>query len=171
MLSVERKYTAIGIFTAHGVVINGSTWTLNYGCFYISLWFMLHIFSVCAFTCVYFCFWTDYAARGSKKMTDKCDSTDECGFPGSVCDSHQKTCQCIEELPVTNHIDKCGKGELWNDCRSIEYCMEAVARCLREQLSPRNEYESIANRTNRLRKHVRMASHAEDPHLKHIYIC
>lgn len=52
----------------------------------------------------------DYGNRGIKKFGDKCDSTHECGFPGSICDSKKRSCQCIEELPVTNHIDKCGKG-------------------------------------------------------------
>lgn len=49
-------------------------------------------------------------SRGSKKFGDKCESTLECGFPGSICDSKKKSCQCVEDLPVTNHIDKCGKG-------------------------------------------------------------
>lgn len=54
---------------------------------------------------------SDYANRGTKKFGDKCESTEECGFPGSVCDSKKKSCQCIEELPITNHLDKCGKGK------------------------------------------------------------
>lgn len=59
----------------------------------------------------FFRFPTDYASRGSKKFGDKCVSTNECGFPGSVCDPKMRSCQCIEELPVTNHLDKCGKGK------------------------------------------------------------
>lgn len=55
---------------------------------------------------------SDYVSRGSKKFGDKCESTLECGFPGSICDSKKKSCQCVEDLPVTNHIDKCGKGEM-----------------------------------------------------------
>lgn len=54
----------------------------------------------------------DYASRGQKKFGDKCENTLECGFPGSICDPKKKSCQCTEDLPVTNHIDKCGKGKL-----------------------------------------------------------
>lgn len=54
---------------------------------------------------------TDYANRGKKKFGDKCESTTECGFPDSICDSKKRSCQCMEHLAVTNHIDKCGKGE------------------------------------------------------------
>lgn len=53
----------------------------------------------------------DYANRGTKKFGDKCEGTQECGFPGSICDAKKRSCQCIEDLPVTNHIDKCGKGK------------------------------------------------------------
>ena len=55
-------------------------------------------------------FFTDYASRGAKKFGDKCNNTLECGFPGSICDSKKKACQCTEDLQITNHIDKCGKG-------------------------------------------------------------
>jgi hypothetical protein len=49
--------------------------------------------------------------RGDKKIGDKCDLTSECGFDGAVCAGDKKsTCQCVPELPATNHIDKCGKG-------------------------------------------------------------
>lgn len=58
-----------------------------------------------------FLFSLDYENRGLKKFGDKCDSTQECGFHGSICDSKKRSCQCIEELPATNHIDKCGKGK------------------------------------------------------------
>lgn len=54
---------------------------------------------------------TDYASRGTKKFGDKCENTQECGFPGSVCEAKKRSCQCIEDLPATNHIDKCGKGK------------------------------------------------------------
>lgn len=52
----------------------------------------------------------DYTIHGSKKFGDKCESTQECGFPRATCDSKKKSCQCVENYPVTNHIDKCGKG-------------------------------------------------------------
>lgn len=54
----------------------------------------------------------DNATRGNKKFGDRCEDTVECGFPGSICDPRKKSCQCIEDLPVTNHLDKCGKGKL-----------------------------------------------------------
>lgn len=54
---------------------------------------------------------TDYANRGEKKFGDKCESTTECGFPDSICDSKKRSCQCVVHLPVTNHIDKCGRGK------------------------------------------------------------
>lgn len=54
---------------------------------------------------------TDYANRGPKKFGDKCESTTECGFPDSICDSKKRSCQCVIHLPVTNHIDKCGRGK------------------------------------------------------------
>lgn len=53
----------------------------------------------------------DYASRGKKKFGDKCENTLECGFPGSICDTKKKSCQCTDDLPVTNHIDKCGKSK------------------------------------------------------------
>ncbi|XP_037030679.1 uncharacterized protein LOC119070437 isoform X3 [Bradysia coprophila] len=65
----------------------------------------------------------DYASRGTKKFGDKCESTLECGFPGSVCDSKKKSCQCVENLPITNHLDKCGKEAAINDtCFFNEQC-------------------------------------------------
>lgn len=45
-----------------------------------------------------------------KKFGDKCNSTSECAFEGSVCDKALGTCQCTEDVPITNHLDKCGKG-------------------------------------------------------------
>ncbi|XP_054085309.1 uncharacterized protein LOC105211327 isoform X2 [Zeugodacus cucurbitae] len=65
----------------------------------------------------------DYASRGQKKFGDKCDNTLECGFPGSICDAKKKSCQCTEDLPVTNHIDKCGKEAVVNEsCFFNEQC-------------------------------------------------
>ncbi|XP_017131313.1 uncharacterized protein LOC108148683 isoform X1 [Drosophila elegans] len=65
----------------------------------------------------------DYASRGQKKFGDKCDNTLECGFPGSICDPKKKSCQCTEDLPVTNHIDKCGKEASVNEsCFFNEQC-------------------------------------------------
>ncbi|XP_039490809.1 uncharacterized protein LOC120451308 isoform X3 [Drosophila santomea] len=65
----------------------------------------------------------DYASRGQKKFGDKCDNTLECGFPGSICDPKKKSCQCTEDLPVTNHYDKCGKEAAVNEsCFFNEQC-------------------------------------------------
>ncbi|XP_054726466.1 uncharacterized protein LOC129236232 isoform X2 [Anastrepha obliqua] len=65
----------------------------------------------------------DYASRGQKKFGDKCEGTLECGFPGSICDAKKKSCQCTEDLPVTNHIDKCGKEAAVNEtCFFNEQC-------------------------------------------------
>ncbi|KAM7360238.1 EB domain-containing julius seizure protein isoform 2-T16 [Cochliomyia hominivorax] len=65
----------------------------------------------------------DYASRGQKKFGDKCENTLECGFPGSICDPKKKSCQCTEDLPVTNHIDKCGKEAAVNEsCFFNEQC-------------------------------------------------
>jgi hypothetical protein len=48
--------------------------------------------------------------RGDKKIGDKCDETNDCGFDGAICAGDKKsTCQCLPELSVSNHIDKCGK--------------------------------------------------------------
>ncbi|KAL0271756.1 UNVERIFIED_CONTAM: hypothetical protein PYX00_008752 [Menopon gallinae] len=56
--------------------------------------------------------------RGRLKFGDKCNTTQQCGFRGSVCDATLKLCQCVPELPVTNHLDKCGKAALYQtECR------------------------------------------------------
>lgn len=55
---------------------------------------------------------SDYSKRGDRKFGDKCETDMECGFPHSTCDSKKKSCQCVEDKPVTNHIDKCGKGKM-----------------------------------------------------------
>ncbi|KAH8359890.1 hypothetical protein KR093_009340 [Drosophila rubida] len=65
----------------------------------------------------------DYASRGQKKFGDKCENTLECGFPGSICDPKKKSCQCTEDLHITNHIDKCGKAAAVNEsCFFNEQC-------------------------------------------------
>nr|CAD7393090.1 unnamed protein product [Timema cristinae] len=53
---------------------------------------------------------TQCFVRGEKKIGDKCEESLDCGYDGGVCDKTKKPiCQCSPELPVTNHIDKCGK--------------------------------------------------------------
>ncbi|XP_069686759.1 uncharacterized protein jus isoform X2 [Periplaneta americana] len=62
--------------------------------------------------------------RGNKKLGDKCNDTSECGFDGAVCSGDKKaTCQCQQDLPATNHIDKCGKTATVNEsCFFNEQC-------------------------------------------------
>ncbi|KAJ6637205.1 Glycerophosphodiester phosphodiesterase GDPD5, partial [Pseudolycoriella hygida] len=102
-----------------------------------------------------------YASRGTKKFGDKCESTLECGFPGSICDPKKKSCQCVENLPITNHIDKCGKEAAINDsCFFNEQC-EAFSfqtvcrdgRCIcRFDLSP------IVNKDGRIECYAKQES-------------
>lgn len=67
------------------------------------------------------------SGRGEKKFGDGCGSTQECGFRGSVCDVNIKQCQCIPDLTVTNHLDKCGKPVPVNEsCFFNEQCEAAV---------------------------------------------
>ncbi|KAF7286219.1 hypothetical protein GWI33_006907 [Rhynchophorus ferrugineus] len=83
--------------------------------------------------------------EAKKKFGDKCTSTDECGFEGSVCDDLQGKCLCRPEVPVTNHLDKCGIAAKINEsctfneqCETIYYlteCKESVCSC-RYQLVP-----------------------------------
>ncbi|XP_030747530.1 uncharacterized protein LOC115876007 [Sitophilus oryzae] len=61
--------------------------------------------------------------EAKKKFGDKCGSTDECGFEGSVCDDLQGKCLCRPEVPVTNHLDKCGIAAKINEsCTFNEQC-------------------------------------------------
>ncbi|XP_055324047.1 uncharacterized protein LOC129578864 isoform X2 [Sitodiplosis mosellana] len=87
----------------------------------------------------------DYGNRGIKKFGDKCETTQECGFPGSICDSKKRSCQCVEALPVTNHIDKCGKEASINEscffneqCEAFNFLTECRdGRCIcRFEMSP-----------------------------------
>lgn len=59
------------------------------------------------------------AGGGDKKFGDRCESSSECGVIGGYCDPSKKTCQCNPELQVTNHIDRCGKGEFLSVLISI----------------------------------------------------
>ncbi|XP_059612041.1 uncharacterized protein LOC132258659 isoform X2 [Phlebotomus argentipes] len=87
----------------------------------------------------------DYTNRGNRKFGDKCDVTNDCGFPGSICDSKKKSCQCVPELPATNHIDKCGKEAAINEscffneqCEALNFQTECRdGRCIcRFEMSP-----------------------------------
>ncbi|XP_055678859.1 uncharacterized protein LOC129787346 isoform X2 [Lutzomyia longipalpis] len=87
----------------------------------------------------------DYSNRGNRKFGDKCEVTNDCGFPGSICDSKKKSCQCVPELPATNHIDKCGKEAAINEscffneqCEALNFQTECRdGRCIcRFEMSP-----------------------------------
>lgn len=54
-------------------------------------------------------FFSDPHGRGDKKFSDRCDTTNDCGFAGSICDPKMKVCTCDREVSATNHIDKCGR--------------------------------------------------------------
>ncbi|KAL0832513.1 hypothetical protein ABMA28_000729 [Loxostege sticticalis] len=62
----------------------------------------------------------------SGAIGDACTLDSDCTFPSAVCDSGQKTCQCHPDVPVSNHVDKCGKAAGINQtCGFNEQCEEA----------------------------------------------
>ncbi|XP_066156206.1 uncharacterized protein jus [Euwallacea fornicatus] len=62
-------------------------------------------------------------ANDKKKFGDRCGYTEECGFDGAICDDMNKKCYCRPELPVTNHLDKCGIAAKINEsCFFNEQC-------------------------------------------------
>lgn len=54
---------------------------------------------------------------GDLKFGDKCNNTPECGFRGSTCLGG--ICVCRPDLPVTNHVDKCGKGQYTDEYGAV----------------------------------------------------
>lgn len=68
----------------------------------------------------------ELADRGMKKFGDRCNNTQECGFVGSECDAAKKQCLCISDLPITNHIDRCGKEATINETCSFNAQCEAT---------------------------------------------
>lgn len=74
-----------------------------------------------------------------KKFGDRCSSTQECGFEGAVCDDIVFKCLCKPEVPVTNHLDKCGIAAKVNEscffneqCETVYYlseCRDGVCGC------------------------------------------
>ncbi|XP_063218208.1 uncharacterized protein LOC134528486 [Bacillus rossius redtenbacheri] len=67
---------------------------------------------------------TSTEGRANKKFGDRCDEDDECSFGGAMCDKEKKMCQCLPELDVTDHVDKCGKAALVNEeCIMSEQCV------------------------------------------------
>lgn len=74
----------------------------------------------------------DLLGRGDKMYDDRCNSTMDCGFLGSVCPSGIGRCHCTSDLPVTNHLDKCGKAARINEsCYFNEQCeiLNEVTTC------------------------------------------
>uniref|UniRef100_A0A6P7GA72 Uncharacterized protein LOC114339579 n=1 Tax=Diabrotica virgifera virgifera TaxID=50390 RepID=A0A6P7GA72_DIAVI len=59
----------------------------------------------------------------NQKFGDKCRDTKQCAFDGAVCDDITHKCLCKPDLPVTNHIDKCGVSARVNEtCLFTEQC-------------------------------------------------
>lgn len=54
----------------------------------------------------------DLSSRGKLKFGDPCETTQQCGFVGSVCLNRE--CVCEPFLEATNHFDKCGKRKFQN---------------------------------------------------------
>lgn len=74
----------------------------------------------------------DMVGRGDKMYDDRCNNTIDCGFWGSVCHAGIGRCHCSSELPITNHIDKCGKAARVNEsCSFHEQCeaLNSVTMC------------------------------------------
>ncbi|CAH1126034.1 unnamed protein product [Ceutorhynchus assimilis] len=88
-----------------------------------------------------------------KKFGDRCGSTSECGFEGAVCDEMTNKCYCRPELPVTNHLDKCGIAAKVNEtcffneqCEKEYYmteCKDGVCVCRFQRLAILKEDGSI----------------------------
>ncbi|XP_048513192.1 uncharacterized protein LOC105688600 isoform X2 [Athalia rosae] len=69
----------------------------------------------------------DLSNRGTQKFADFCKEDRDCGFPGSFCEPRTKKCNCKEEFPATNHIDKCGvKANVNESCFFLEQCEAMV---------------------------------------------
>ncbi|XP_038223154.1 uncharacterized protein LOC119840544 isoform X1 [Zerene cesonia] len=69
----------------------------------------------------------DPSKRGKMMYGDTCSTVMECGYPDSVCDEVHKICRCHPDVPVTNHVDKCGKPAGINEtCSFNEQCEDVV---------------------------------------------
>jgi len=89
---------------------------------------------------------------------DKCNKTEDCHFVGAVC-GLTKHCECDEKVPISNHIDQCGKPAKINETCSFNEQCEAVTErteckfgtcaCIYEQtavLRGDGTYECIAEK-------------------------
>ncbi|XP_049820753.1 uncharacterized protein LOC109605412 isoform X2 [Aethina tumida] len=99
---------------------------------------------------------SDVANRGDKKFGDRCIYNDECGFEGGICDERMMKCQCRPDLPITNHLDKCGTASRVNEsctfneqCETVNHqteCKDGVCICRYEKtpvMKPGGNYECI----------------------------
>ncbi|VVC98437.1 unnamed protein product [Leptidea sinapis] len=69
----------------------------------------------------------DPSKRGKMMYGDTCSTVIDCGYPDSVCDDVHKICRCHPDVPVTNHVDKCGKPAGINEtCSFNEQCEDVV---------------------------------------------
>lgn len=60
-------------------------------------------------------------------FADACKEDKDCNFNGSYCEPRSKRCNCREEFPATNHIDKCGiKANVNESCFFTEQCEAMV---------------------------------------------
>ncbi|KAL1490319.1 hypothetical protein ABEB36_013034 [Hypothenemus hampei] len=83
--------------------------------------------------------------EANKKFGDRCGFTRECGFEGAICDDLTHTCLCKPDLPVTNHLDKCGVAAkvnescFFNEQCEKEYfmmeCRDGICRCRYQRLA------------------------------------
>ncbi|XP_072939606.1 uncharacterized protein jus isoform X2 [Epargyreus clarus] len=90
----------------------------------------------------------DPSKRGKMMYGDPCSTVMECGFPDSICDDIQKICRCHPDLPVTNHVDKCGKPAGINEtCSFNAQCEDVVMKteCRNDRCACK--YEMIAEVT------------------------
>lgn len=46
-----------------------------------------------------------------KQFGDPCESSSDCAFRSSICDTNKRNCQCLPGLVATDHIDKCGESK------------------------------------------------------------
>ncbi|EEZ98417.2 uncharacterized protein jus isoform X1 [Tribolium castaneum] len=69
---------------------------------------------------------SDSGNKDKNLFGDKCTVDGDCEFVGAVCEVHGNgngKCQCGPDVPVTNHIDKCGEAVAVNkSCFFNEQC-------------------------------------------------
>lgn len=83
---------------------------------------------------------TDLSGRGNKKFGDDCSVDKECSFAGSYCEPKKKKCACKEEFEATNHIDKCGHGELVCFLAFYTWCFFTIVYIKYENLQGESQF-------------------------------